>query len=329
MNARIDAQGRFTGPEQPPHRSAWVWVPTEQVLLLRVEVPGRRWRRALPFAVEPWLAAPLEEQAVMPLHRARSGETWCVVVARRLLEQWRAALPPAWQAQPLVPDCFEVAPVEPGRWAVLEREGRVQVRQDAWRGFAAPSTWLPALAEAAGVETVSAQPAPALTAKEARQLNINRQRGGPVLLAPTALRPLRRVGLLMLALLGVWLGHVVWQTHRLQHQAQAYEQAALSAFQHAFPSVHRVVNVRVQAQNAVRRWQAQRQSWWPLARLVESVETAGGRIEALTLDANGWRMQVRLPPGADADRLAARLKGRVVRRQAVGKMVRVTYAGSA
>ena len=329
MNARIDAQGRFTGPEQPPHRSAWVWVPTEQVLLLRVEVPGRRWRRALPFAVEPWLAAPLEEQAVIPLHRARSGETWCAVVAHRLLEQWRAALPPAWQAQPLIPDCFEVAPAEPGRWAVLERAGRVQVRQDAWRGFASPAGWLPVLAETAGMEVVSAQPGSGLTPKETRQLNLNRQRSEPKLLAPTALRPLRRVGLLMLALLGVWLGHVVWQTHRLQQQARAYEQAALSAFHHAFPSVHRVVNVRVQAQNAVRRLQAQRQSWLPLARLVESVETVGGRIEALSLDANGWRMQVRLPAGADVDGLASALKGHVVRRQVIGRHVRVIYAGSA
>ncbi len=329
MNGRIDAKGRFTGPQQPAYRAAWVWVPTEQVLLLRVEVPGRQWRKALPFAVEPFLAAPLEAQAVIPLHRSRTGETWCAVVARRVLEQWQAALPPAWRAQPLVPDCFEVTPGAPGRWAVLERDGRVLVRQDTWRGFAAPAAWLPVLAEAAGVETVSARQETALTPKAVRQLNLNRQRREQRLFTPAVLRSLRRAGLLMLALLVAWLGHMVWQTHRLQQQAQAYEQAAMAAFHRAFPTIHRVVNVRVQAQNAVRRLQAQQQSWQRLSHLVRAVEAAGGRIEALTLDDTGWRLQVRLPTEADADRLAVALKGRVVQRQAVGKTVRVTYAGGA
>lgn len=80
-------------------------VPADRCSLVRVELPemsGSRLSQALRWAVEDSIAGDPEQQHVVPVRRAQDGQLLCLVVARRDMDQWLAALP----ARPtrLVPD---------------------------------------------------------------------------------------------------------------------------------------------------------------------------------------------------------------------------------
>lgn len=80
-------------------------VPADRCSLVRVDLPemsGSRMSQALRWAVEDSIAGDPEAQHVVPVRRARDGQLLCLVVARRDIEQWLAALPR--RPRRLVPD---------------------------------------------------------------------------------------------------------------------------------------------------------------------------------------------------------------------------------
>ena len=120
---------------------AIVLVPSEDVLLLTVDLPVARAKRlaALPFAIEERIAAPLEG-----VHIALGAEVaprcfLAGVVAAPLMRDWVAALDAADLGHAaLVPDAA-MLPVPPtGAWSVAVADGRVRVRTDTGGGFAVP-----------------------------------------------------------------------------------------------------------------------------------------------------------------------------------------------
>ncbi len=70
-------------------------VPTERSMLLELSVPGRssrQIRRALPFAMEEYLASEIDDMHLAHGPIQRDQPTRCVAVERRLIAQWLAAL---------------------------------------------------------------------------------------------------------------------------------------------------------------------------------------------------------------------------------------------
>lgn len=71
-------------------------VPADRCSLVRVDLPemsASRMSQALRWAVEESIAGDPEQQHVVPVRRARDGRLLCLVVARRDMDRWLAALP--------------------------------------------------------------------------------------------------------------------------------------------------------------------------------------------------------------------------------------------
>lgn len=115
----INLQGRLEGVDNAAS-TAWVWVPTEQLLLTEVTVPGKRasdWMQALPYMLEETLAQPIEELHFAVLNRVSQGDeaglTSVAVVENHLMQQWIDELKAfGLEDAQLIPDCFQVPYVE-------------------------------------------------------------------------------------------------------------------------------------------------------------------------------------------------------------------------
>lgn len=129
-------------------------VPVEDVTLLAVDLPfaGRARRlAALPFAVEPFVAQPLEA-----VHLALGAEIAprrhiAGVVSHDTMRGWIAlAREAGLDGIAIVPDALALAMPDAGRWAVTRTADRVLVRRDDATGFALPAPLFDAAWTAAG-----------------------------------------------------------------------------------------------------------------------------------------------------------------------------------
>lgn len=121
---------------------ATVLVPTEDVLLLAVDLPiaGRAQRlAALPFAIEDRIADPLDTVHVALGAEVGPRSFVAGVVRHDIMLGWIAVLDAAGLGHAaIVPDAL-LLPVPPaGSWSVEAAAGRVIVRTDSGAGFAVP-----------------------------------------------------------------------------------------------------------------------------------------------------------------------------------------------
>lgn len=100
------ADGRVEpAPEAGADAELVALVPADRCSLVRVDLPemsGSRMSQALRWAVEDSIAGDPEQQHVVPVRRAPDGRLLCMVVARRDMDGWLAALPQ--RPTRLVPD---------------------------------------------------------------------------------------------------------------------------------------------------------------------------------------------------------------------------------
>jgi len=100
------ADGRIEpAPEAGADAELVALVPADRCSLVRVDLPemsGSRMSQALRWAVEDSIAGDPEQQHVVPVRRAPDGRLLCMVVARRDMDGWLAALPQ--RPMRLVPD---------------------------------------------------------------------------------------------------------------------------------------------------------------------------------------------------------------------------------
>lgn len=119
-----------------------VLVPAEQVLLLRVALPGmsaQQRKAAVAFAVEEQIACPLEDVHVILGPALPPTAGWLVVV----ISKSALAMLPAPGKQRLVPDVLVLpVPVE-GQWSVWADDIRILVRTPDGAGFACAAAMLP------------------------------------------------------------------------------------------------------------------------------------------------------------------------------------------
>lgn len=133
---------------------ATVVVPTEDVLLLAVELPmaglARR-RAALPFAVEDRIADPLDAVHIV-LGEGLTATTCLVGVVRHdVMAGWVARLAAAGLDHArIVPDALVLPSPATGTWHVTGSGDRIVARTDAGTGFAAPAACFAALWAAGG-----------------------------------------------------------------------------------------------------------------------------------------------------------------------------------
>ena len=106
-------------------------APNDQVLCLECEVPGRRVgqiKQALPFVVEEFLAADIEDMHIAPGPMRSGAPVRCCLVAKAVLEDWLACLASVNLApQHLVVES-ELLPADPDCASVLFDEAVALVR---------------------------------------------------------------------------------------------------------------------------------------------------------------------------------------------------------
>lgn len=124
------------------------FVPTEDVLLLAVELPAMtqaQRRASIAFAVEDRIAQPLDELHVV-LGPKTSGGTWLVAVVSRAVLVGHDAI---GGGKRLWPDVL-IVPVPVTGWTIWVQGGRVLVRLADGTGFATSADLLPSFWAAAG-----------------------------------------------------------------------------------------------------------------------------------------------------------------------------------
>ena len=156
---------------------AIVWVPTEQVMMSTVKVPGKRkahWLAALPFALEETLSTSLDEYHILALHRDKQEQVAALAVGLNTMQVLQDALHKHGLTHALlVADCFRIpfqaAATDPQQeslessasdsetWLVCSspyiKETRVEktvnqhflIRTSEYQGFAANDSWLTVL----------------------------------------------------------------------------------------------------------------------------------------------------------------------------------------
>ncbi len=118
-------------------RSVTVLVPGEQVLLIRTAMPTRKAaeiERALPYAVEDWLIDPPESQHFAWVRDV--DEVAAAVVTRDRMQTWTETLQSAGiRVQSIRPDMLAI-PWQVGRWSLWLEGDRALLRHGLADGFA-------------------------------------------------------------------------------------------------------------------------------------------------------------------------------------------------
>ena len=298
-----------------------VAVPTEEVLLLAVELPlpsPRRRLEALPFAIEDRIAEPLEAVHVALGAEIGPNLYLAAVVRHATMRAWVAEAEAAGaDAAAIVPDALLLPSPAVGQWSVAMLGERAVVRTWDGTGLAVARAQLPAAWRAAGQPGVIAwtagvpaemQPGygdPALDLPGLLPIDL---RQGLYAWRRPALSGLRRRALTIAA--GGVLAHgaiAAADTLVLRHQAHVREAQTRTLIAAALPAVatgdHAVSAAAAYLPSAARAGAPD-----PLLPLLSRVAAATGPIAVRKMDYEraGQRLVLGVEPGNEA-RLAAAL----------------------
>lgn len=262
-----------------------VWVPTQQVLLTDVTVPGKRksdWLRALPYALEESISQPLDEVFIAVLNRQTSGDhpglTSVAVVDQQLMQNWVEGLQAAGLSNAqLVADCFQChwqaeserdTQDQPGCY--LETESDYLIRTGQWRGMALPKSW----ASLPQFESLVGQPGEprSLSLAEIKAFGLRQGRFQPQSQVSRLGLYGRNLGILSVLVLTLWVAQNWLLASQYTTERQQLVSATEQLFKQMFPNVTRIVNIKAQTQTALARQQQPAELMGPaaLALLIES-----------------------------------------------------------
>ena len=292
----FDQQGKLhIAPALTP-APRYAWVPTHQVTILTLFVPGKtrnQWLDALPYAVEELLAQPIEDMHLVPYQRDKDGQVTLVAVAKSQMQAWLSELDahqlPHLQ---LIPDCFALGWAET-LWHRAEAAypNYTLVRTGRFTGFAVADSLLASTLELAEQthESITATQLIALPLAEERTFGL--RQGKFALVSQQGAQNLKmwRWPLVMsLLLVGVILGQSLWQTHQINQQITVYQQQTEALFRGLFPDVQRIVNIRVQTQTYLDQAQSAQSVNGPAALLI-SLEQVLANHAGLTPKRLDWQ----------------------------------------
>jgi general secretion pathway protein L len=279
-------------PEGTAITSTVALVPADRIHVRQLTIPARSERaaqEAAPFAIEEYLAAPLDTQSVACGTADGANRRWVAALDISLAGPWRELL-----ERIAIRPVFGVSealllPAREDELVIAAMDGRMAWRhvsggEDKAGGFpeALSALVLPALAASAEPGSISlsggqAHHYAALEGHRLRQgapLDVYRaaaalddatlKAAAPIFGArlsasmdwAAALQPWRRVAVLALIAGALALTGVAAEAFWLSRQAERYEAASLAAFTDAFPDIRRVVNPRVQLAQRLRELEA-------------------------------------------------------------------------
>ncbi|WP_373019693.1 type II secretion system protein GspL [Thiomicrorhabdus sp.] len=302
-----------------------VWVPTEQVSLMQHFVPGKRrsdWIAALPYALEESLAEPVESLHFVALNRTPQGEVSVAVITKERMQLWVEQLRQIGLDHVLlVADCFRVPPTErmantaantmaqePSSesqngqvWSVYQQtDQRLLVRSGEYTGFAASPGWFEPLKQLhiqqhgeVLIETVeeSALSNDCATSiagvrhackgfnLRSGEFQSKSKSGGQWKIWQSA-------GILLVALVAVYLLSLFMQAQQHRDQAAAYQAQTEKLFKQRFPEVKRIINIRTQAKTGFNQGSTTGDKVGPsqLVHQVEAVFAQFPKVQVVGLD---------------------------------------------
>lgn len=303
-------------------------VPGESVLLTDVELPPIRQQakrmQAARYALEDQVAAPLDTLHFTLGSRNEDGRYPAAVVERDRIEEWLARLGEARpQVTAMVPDSLCLEEPQPDSCSLHLDADRALVRHGRRLGFACEQALLPAMLRAGGHENHrlrvaddggenAAQSLEQLTEAgltvERRQDGRSQARLDRDLLAralPPALnllqgefapvsrldewwRPLQATAALFAAWLLLALVAQGVEYYQLQQRYDSLHAQAEKQFRDAFPNVHKINDIQVQAEQEIRRLRGSGGSSG-LFPLLQATAAAAGTDEALQMQSFQFR----------------------------------------
>ncbi len=255
----IDVKGQLHNAKQTGIRD-YVLVPSEQVMMTEVVVPGKRkndWMQALPYALEEALAQPVEDLFFAVYDRQTNGEafgkTQVAVVEKERLRNWVEELKAHDLASAqLIPDCF-VVPAAENTWQTFSTEQKTYVRTEAFAGFAGEAEWVDQLVELQrqkqpGLQLTALEPSELqpLKADEIKRLGLRQGTFQPVSSSNSIWKHWRWPIAVTTIFLVILLADLVLTQVSLEQQRQAYTDQTRALFKQMFPQTKRIVNIRAQ-----------------------------------------------------------------------------------
>ncbi len=296
------------------YKRAVVLVPTEHVLLTRVDIKARnreQLARALPYALEEDLAEDVEQLHFAPGPRQPDGSHPVAVAARGHMTRWLAQLEAAGLvAHALIPDALALPVASDNGWSLLLEKDRALLRTGPFSGFTLELANLesllncmledtavqPPMIEVYGCNGEAGPPLPPIPS-----VSYELREGCPPPLWVTGLEEKRSINLLQgdyrtksdivrlikpwraaAVLFGVWIAlqavDAITDYQRLAADERALQADITRIYKDTFPNADRIVNARVQMEQQ-------------LAALQEAAEIDSGETFMLLLDAAGKSIQ--------------------------------------
>lgn len=333
LHAAGSARVQSGVPAPDRERELWVVLPAEDVLLMqapRVARSPQQMQKALPYAIEDQLAAPIETQHVAWTPAADPNQVLVAVVARTRLDALLATL----RGHGLEPDAVIPEPLllawSPAVSTVLLETGRALLRYGEARAFVGQPEELVLFGGSVGTaldairigDTQSPLPLRATQAREdALQAYAERARGEPPLnVLQGAYAPRRTVGharqrwrlAAALAAAAAVLGfaHLLLERQQLLRLAQQQRQEMTDLYRAAVPSATRVVDPELQLRGALASaGHGVAQGGLRLLALAAPGLAADSkiRVDALELRERSLELAVQAPDVAALDALRARI----------------------
>jgi len=298
-----------------------VWVPTQQVLLMSVFVPGKRrtdWLAALPFALEESLSEAIEHFHIVALNRSPQGNVSAALVEHVLMQKWIKVLEDnGLEHAALIADCFSI-PVadndssqEEAVWSVYTTDKCQIVRKDRYSGFAGNPEWLQEIFALArqGQEGQLPELRQITQQYDSSTHTKNRVSGDNLrtdeyvsLSEGYSIWQRWQWHLLILFLILLsFLMQTFLETKRMKTQVHNYQSATEVLFMHLFPEVNKIINIRVQTKNKIN--QTHRSKSVGPSQLLHEIENGFKLFPAVKIQKIQWNQKNSSHKGHPSGRL--------------------------
>lgn len=280
-----------------------VFVPTEQITLVEVFVPGKRasdWKQALPFVLEEQLAQSVEQLFFAVLHRQTSGEkagfVSVAVVEKERLKNWLEELKAHDLADAeLVPDVFSVTFSTEKTHAVMV-DNKVLARTAEFKGLTGTEELVTQLIHISGANPLDINESHLVSENKLALLKAKSLRKGQFAVASSNNNQLflwKWPLFLFLAILAIVIASYIIETQKLQQQQQAYAEQTTALFKQMFPNTKRIVNVRAQTKSklALQQGGKSEQGFAELMKKIEPVLMPLMAQGKLQINAISWQKQ--------------------------------------
>ncbi len=260
---RLDENGHLIVPSTTPDKDLKniVLVPTEQLLLMSVFVPGKKqseWQQALPFVLEEQLSQPVDVLFFAVLNRDKDGQVAVAIIEKEKLANWTEELKAHdLDDAELVADIFSL-PYSNNDLTAVKTGERLLVRTGKYKGLAGVSSWVEQVLElenkslsATHSSSVKVLPRSMLASLKSMSL---RQASFKIKKTTSSVWKLWTLPIvLFIGFIIIYLASFQVQTSRYKQQEVAYKQQTEKLFKQMFPLTTRIVNIRAQTKAKLAR----------------------------------------------------------------------------